>query len=102
MAAKMPIDDAGYPIPVMSFKPGTASKKTLAASAGRFGPFSQGTQVVVITADAAVNFELGDDSVTADANDHYLPSLVPFDIALKGRTHISVFGTANVYCSERE
>lgn len=102
MTAKLPLDDNGYPIPAMAYKPGSAVSKSPSGNAVLFGPFDPTTKLITVRSSAAVNFETGSDTVTATSNSHYMAADQDYDIPLKGRQYLAVYGTATVYVSERE
>lgn len=97
---KLPEDEMGFRIPVLSFKPNSAKKQTLIAASVRFGPFDKNT-ILTICSSSSMNFELGGSSVTADGTKHFLPAAMPYDINMKDQGYISVYGTGDVYLSER-
>lgn len=100
MPTKLPQDDNGNSIQLLAYKPNSCTKKTASAAAQLFGPYS--CKVVTLFATAVCNFETGDVSVVADGSDHPCPANFPVDIPLNGRAFLSVYGTADIYVSERE
>ena len=100
MNTVMEMDDNMHPMQgVINFAVPFA-KLTAAASAVRNATaFTH--SLVRVTTTAAMNFKVGDSSVTATANDHYIPAntsvLVPMYASQK---YISVYGTGDVYFSE--
>ena len=115
MAAKQPRDAGGSPVPVLRFRSGAAQKLTSVTSsaAQRTSAFTTRTQVIPITADAALYFATGASDVTATSSMHYLAAGVPMDLSLGAdiasmvdyHTHasfIAVSDTGTVYISERE
>lgn len=95
--ADLPSDASGDPIPVLY--PETPHKIISTGSSTR-NSTALVSDVVRLYADAALNFKFGDSSVTATTSDHYIPAGVPYDFRTKGKTHIAIIGSGNLYVSE--
>lgn len=96
MPTLMPCDDDSNPIPALRLRPGGSHTiAATAASARNATPFSSDTRVIGIFATGPVIIRTGGADVTAEANDHYFPGGVYYDLSLGNRkqgrhTHLAV------------
>ena len=95
-------DDDSNPIQALGVRDDGAFKGSPSGTSVRLGPFDADTKVIYIGASAAMNYKLGDSSVTAAATDHYIPAGVLVPLKTKGRLYIAFYGTGDAYVSEME
>ena len=82
-SSMMPIDGRNEPMPVLYYRntDGTANTfaSTISTTAVRLGPFSEGTRVLSMYANADVYFITGNSTVTAVTTSHFWPSGLYYD-----------------------
>jgi hypothetical protein len=85
MTTLLPKDADNNPIPALRLRDNAAHTLSISAVSARNSvPFNTGTKVVGVYATVPVFIEFGDNNVTADANSHYFPAGVYYDIAISG------------------
>jgi len=110
---RMPRDDNNHSIPVLRFRTGGAQQLSISSNSASRAELPGGTRVISVISSVNAHFETGDVNVTATSTSHYLPSGVPFDMALGSdlsdtdgyHRYISVIAhsdSGTVYISERE
>lgn len=104
-------DQYGRTIQALKLKNGGAQKVNLTgASARNTTAFESKTKVIMISSDVPFYFKLGDVTVTATSDDHYMPGGIYYAIALgdaknKHATHIAAIQASDagtLYISETE
>jgi hypothetical protein len=119
LSSMLPIDGRNEPMPVLYYRNlnGTANTfaSTVSTTAVRLGPFSDGTRVLSMYANADVYFVTGNSTVTAVTSSHFWPSGLYYDFNVfwggsfnqdGGDQYISLITSdasknANVHISER-
>lgn len=119
LSSMLPIDGRNEPMPVLYYRNinGTANTfaSTISTTAVRLGPFSDGTRVLSMYANADVYFLTGNSTITAVTTSHFWPSGLYYDFNVfwggsfnesGGDHYISLITSdaskdANVHISER-
>lgn len=111
--SKQPRDDGNAAIPVLSYKLHGGQSIAFGGSATRSAAFGGGTRVVSLYATDNCLFEIGNNSVEANAsNSHILPGGMYIDVSLgseivptQNQKYVSVIGLdgseGTLYISER-
>jgi hypothetical protein len=111
--SKQPRDDGNAAIPVLSYKLHGGQTISFGPAAARSAAFGGSTRVVSLYSTDNCLFEIGDDSVDANAsNSHLLPAGIYIDVSLgaeiistQNSKYISVIGIndseGTLYISER-
>lgn len=112
MPTLLPKDADNNPIPALRLKSGGAHQIAATASTARNTTgFDMETRVIGVYADGPVYVALGDNTVEATDEDHYLPEGFYYDLAISGgakgpqATYLAVLavdGNCTVYISEKE
>ena len=109
----MPRDDNSQSIPVLRFRAGSAQSQLVTSSSSVLFALSEGTRVITVCVSEPCYFETGGVNISASSSSHYIPSQIPYDIALGSglsstldyHSYIAlraVASSARVYISERE
>lgn len=106
MALLLPLDDNGQPMPILGFRfRGCQTIELGETSTRNTTPIAAETRVVTIAATANCRFEVGDETVTADAESSpFLLANSYVDIPLApGERHIAFIadGSGDAYVIER-
>jgi hypothetical protein len=81
----LPRDDDMAVIPAVRLAPDGAHQLSITnTSVQNATAFDPATRVIGLYADGPVFIRFGDDNVTADVNDHYLPAHTYIDLAIGG------------------
>ena len=111
MTTLLPQDVNDNAIPALCMKSGGAHTIAAGASSARNSTaFDANTQIVSVYADVPVYIAFGDNTVTADSSDHFLPAGLYYDVSIGGDksahyTHIAVLQAdtaGTLYISEKE
>lgn len=111
MSIIMPQDQDGHPIPAIRLKSGGShTVNTSATTARNSTAFDEDTRVISVYATEPVFIAFGDETVSANASDHYFPANVYYDFSIGGDkvgqyTHIAAVAASAagvVYISEKE
>ncbi len=111
MATLLPQDIDNNPIQALRLKAnGAHTIAVTSTSTTNTTALSEDTRVISIYSEVPIFIALGDNTITATANDHFIPAGLYYDLAIGGgktghATHIAALGAdidGTLYISEKE